>query len=117
MNFYQFQSTANYESMGYVDDIKGLLARPPTAPNDAISVLNQDLLAVSRWCCINHPSLLINPDKTKLLVVEAHQFTRSLSATTCVFAGQRNQIKPSPVFKDLGVLIDSNLTYNDHITL
>lgn len=34
---------------------------------DAVSAVNSDLREICRWCC--HNSLLMNPDKTKLLVV------------------------------------------------
>ena len=56
------------EAMGYVDDTKLILAH--LCPSDisvAISDLNSDLSEVAKWCSIN--SLLINPNKTKLLVV------------------------------------------------
>ena len=58
------------ETMGYVDDTKLLLALPPSDLNVAISDLNSDLQAVAKWCSAN--SLLINPDKTKLLIVGFH---------------------------------------------
>ena len=55
------------EAMGYVDDTKLLLALPPSDLKTAISDLNIDLRAVAKWCSTN--SFLINPDKTKLLIV------------------------------------------------
>ena len=54
------------EAMGYVDDTKLLLALPPSDLKVAISDLNSDLCAVAKWCS---NSLLINPDKTKFLIV------------------------------------------------
>ena len=54
--------------MGYVDDTKLLLAHlSPSDISVAISDPNSDLSEGAKWCSIN--SLLINPNKTKLLVV------------------------------------------------
>ena len=52
----------HYQSMGYVDDTKLLLALPPNHTTDAVSMLKDDLREITKWCCRN--SLLINPDKT-----------------------------------------------------
>ena len=56
-----FRVSKHCEPLGYVDDTKlffGFL-------DDIISAVNEDLKEISIWCCRN--SLLINPDKTKLL--------------------------------------------------
>ena len=58
------------KAMGYVDDTKLLLALAPSDLKVANHDLNSDLHAVSKWCSTN--SLLINPDKTKLLIVGFH---------------------------------------------
>ena len=65
--------------MGYVNDTKILISLPPCNVSEAVDALNSDLTEVSRWCCAN--SLLINPDKTKLLVVGVPKLTGSLSLT------------------------------------
>ena len=71
------------------------------------------MLAIARRCCTN--SLVINPDKTKLLVIGVPQITRSLPFCPVVkLLGK--EIKPVPVAKDLGVIIDSSLSYNEHVT-
>jgi len=62
------------KSSGYVDDTKVFLSLPPCDITDTSNVLNQDLLEISRWCCEN--SLLINPDKTQLLVFGFPQLLR-----------------------------------------
>ena len=59
--------------------------------------------------------IVIKPDKTKLLVIGVPQITRSLpSFTTVKLLGK--EIKPVPVAKDLGVIIDCSLSYNEHAT-
>ena len=71
------------------------------------------MLAIARRCCTN--SLVINPDKTKLLVIGVPQITRSLPFFPVVkLLGK--EIKPVPVAKDLGAIIDSSLSYNEHVT-
>ena len=99
------------QSMGYVDDTKLLLALPPNQTTDAVSMLNDDLREITKWCCRN--SLLINPDKTKLLVIGVPQFTKTLPPLSVTLMGKI--IEPVTTAKDLGVYIDNSLNYNDHI--
>ena len=79
--------------MGYVDDTKILLSLPPCNVSRAVDALNSDIEEVSSWCCAN--SLLINPDKTKLLVVGVPNLTRALSLPPIYLLGE--QIYPSSV--------------------
>ena len=92
---------------------KILLSLPPNQISDAVIALNEDLLAIARWCCTNSP--VINPDKTKLLVIGVPQITRNLPSFSPVkLLGKK--FKPVLVAKDLGVIIDSSLSYNEHVT-
>ena len=60
-------------------------------------------------------SLLINPEKTKLLVIGAPQLMRALPSIPPVkLLGK--EIKTVTVTKDLDVMIHSSLSYNEHIT-
>ena len=60
-------------------------------------------------------SLLINPDKTKLRVIGVLQLMRTLPSIPPVkLLGK--EIEPVTVTKDLGVMIDSSLSYNEHVT-
>ena len=77
-------------ALGYVDDTKNFMARPSSQLSDAFSAVNQDLRDISRWCCAH--SLLINPDKTKFLVVGVPQLTRNISTIPPVMLfGKRGQ--------------------------
>ena len=100
------------KSSGYVDDTKVFLSLPPRDITDASNALNQDLLEISRWCCEN--SLLINPDKTKLLVIGVPQLLRNLPRLSITIFGK--EIEPVSVARDLGVYIDQTLNYNEHIS-
>ena len=95
--------------MGYVDDTKLLLALPPNQTIDAVSMLNDDLREITKWCCRN--SLLINPDKS--LVIGVPQLTKTLPPLSVTLMGKI--IEPVTTAKDLGVYIDNSLNYNDHI--
>ncbi|KAK2562733.1 hypothetical protein P5673_014450 [Acropora cervicornis] len=74
-------------------------------------MLNDDLRGTIKWCCRN--SLLINPDKTKLLVIGVLQLTKTLSPLSVTLMGKI--IEPVTTAKDLGVYIDNSLNYHDHI--
>ena len=81
---------------------------------NCISEVNEDLKEISIWCCRN--SLLINPDKTKLLYVGVPQLMRTLPTPLPSATMLGTQIKPVTVAKDLGVYIDCHLNFNEHIT-
>ena len=100
------------EVMGYVDDTKLLLTLPLTDISVGISDLNSDLPEIAKSCSTN--SLLINPNKTKLLVVGVPQLTRNSSLPAVFLLGKN--IKPSLVVKDLGIWIDSAVTFDNHVS-
>ena len=80
---------------------------------NCISAVNEDLKEISIWCCRN--SLLINPDKTKLLYVGVPQLMRTLPTPLPSATMLGTQIKPVTVAKDLGVYI-GYLIFNEDIT-
>ena len=57
--------------------------------------------------------VLLNPDKTKLLVVGVPQLLRQLPDFTIMLCGK--PISPIPVVKDLGVFLDQYLSYDELI--
>ena len=92
---------AHCKSVCYVDDCKLYLSFRSTDIARVFGYLNEDLREIFRWCCQN--SLVINPAKTKILLVGVPQLLQKLPPT------------PVPVAKDAGVYIDQSLTYNDHV--
>ena len=74
--------------------------------------VSEDLESIASWCCANH--LLINPDKTKLVLFGTRQLVSKLPDVTVSFLGQ--QLCPVSSAKDLGVTLDSGLTFNNHIS-
>ena len=99
------------QSMGYIDDTKLILALPPNQTTNAVSMLNDDLGEITKWCCRN--SLLLNLDKTKLLVIRGPQLTKTLPTLSVTLMGKN--IEPVITAKDLGVYIENSLNYNDHM--
>ena len=63
------------------------------------------------WCFNNY--LLLNPDKTKLMVFGSRQMLPKLRDFKLSLLGK--ELVPVQAAKDLGVTLDPHLTYNDHI--
>ena len=95
----------------YVDDTKIYLSCASKDIHSCLQRVAEDLESIAGWCCANH--LLINPDKTKLLLFGTRQLVSKLTDVTVPFLGQ--QLRPVSSAKDLGVILDSGLTFNDHI--
>ena len=97
----------------FVDDSKISLTFPVEEASEAKHKLETDLHLVAEWCCKN--SLLINPEKTKFLLVGTRQLLNSLSENmSLVFLNKT--IVPVASIKDLGITLDCNLTYSKHIS-
>ena len=97
----------------YVDDSKVFLSFSLPDVDTAIANLEQDLLRVAAWCCENQ--LLINPDKTKFMLIATRQLRKRFSSSPVVsFLGK--SLEPVASAKDLGVTLDSHLTYDCHIS-
>ena len=77
-----------------------------------MTAVNQDLRNISKWCAKNY--LLINPEKTKLVVVGSAQLIKRLPHISLSLLGKT--FSPVSFVKDLVVYIDSYLTYVVHIT-
>ena len=92
------------KSACYVDDSKLYLSFPSPNINTAIANLNEDLNNICSWCCRN--SLLINPDKTKVLFIGVPQLLRRLPTVPVPMLGQ--EITPVTVAKDLGIYLTSH---------
>ena len=96
----------------YVDDSKLYLSFPVRDLNTIVQQINEDLSLIASWCCHNH--LLINPDKTKLLVMGTRQMLQTLPDFHITLLGK--EIAPTASARDLGVQVDATLSYNEHVT-
>lgn len=63
------------QAAAYVDDSQ-LYKFSVSDSSIAMAAVNQDLRNISKWCATN--ALLINPDKTKLVVVGSAQLIKRL---------------------------------------
>ena len=105
--------TQSCDINSYVDDLKVYLSFAIDNIDQATQNLEADLGRVAKLCSDNQ--LLINPDKTKLLLIGNRQLLKNLSIDmTLNVLG--NTIKPILSAKDLGVIFDAHLTYDLHIT-
>ena len=73
---------------------------------DAKFKLNEDLCRISNWTFRN--KILINPDKTKLVIFGSRAITSKVENFHLTLLGK--EFRPAASAKDLGVLLDSNLT-------
>ena len=106
----------DYSSLeSYVDDSKLHLSFLVKDINGAAQQITEDLRKVAAWCCQN--SLLINPDKTKLLLTGTRQMLQNTTANLdlhVTLVGK--ELRPVVSAKDLGVYMDATLSFDKHIT-
>ena len=95
----------------YVDDTKLYLSISLRDIQVGLSYISEDLKRVAEWCCSN--SFLINPKKTKLILFGVPQNLHRLPDIAVEFMGQ--QLKPVASCNDVGILLDSGLTINEHV--
>ena len=108
-----FRVPKHCKPVSYVNGTKLFLGFPSNKLHHVFSAVNEDLKEILSWCCRN--SLLINPDKTKLVYEGVPQLMRTLPATLPSATILGSEIKPVTVTKDLGLHIDCYLTFNEHI--
>ncbi|CAB4041326.1 Hypothetical predicted protein [Paramuricea clavata] len=103
----------NGDLESYVDDTKTLLSFPLTEADTGIKNLEEDLHKIASWCCENN--LLVNPDKTKFMIIGTRQLMNELDVNISIsFMGKI--LEPVDFAKDLGLLMDSHLSYDKHIS-
>ena len=78
----------------------------------SITDLQQHLTSIRNWCFNN--SLLINPDKTKLIVFGTKQMLSRLDDFKLSLLGK--ELTPCDSVRDLGIYVDSQLSYDEHIS-
>ena len=91
------------QAAAYVDDSQVYFKFSVSDSSSAMAAVNQDLRNISKWleCATN--TLLINPNKTKLVVVGPAQLIKRLPPISLSLLGKT--ISPAPFAKDLGIYI------------
>ena len=84
----------------YVDDTKLFVSLNYTTPKQIVQEMNKDLR-------------LLNPDKTKLIVFGSRQMNSKLCEFHLSLLGR--DISPVQSARNLGVILDPNLTFDNHI--
>ena len=98
----------------YVDDTKVYLSFSSKDIDSCLTKVTEDLRLIAAWCSTN--KLLINPSKTKLILFGMRQLLSKIPDVRVPFLGQ-NLAPRVPSVKYLGIILDSNLTFNEHDTL
>ena len=93
----------------YVDDTKIYMSFNVKDCDDAVAAVNEDLHNVRNWCFQN--GLLLNPEKTKLIVYGSRQMLEKLPEFNISLLGK--ELVPADFVKDLGVTFDKYLTFNE----
>ena len=99
----------------YVDDSKLHLSFLVKDIDGAAAQITEDLRKMPVWCCQN--SLLINPDKTKLLLIGTRQMLKNTPADLDLHVTLLGkELRPVVSARDLGVYMDATLSFDEHIT-
>ena len=97
--------------VSYVDDTKVYLSCSSKNIKSCLAKVSEDLRLIASWCCTN--KLLINPDKSKPILFGTKQLLSKVLDIRIPFIGQH--LTPVSSVKDLGVILESNLTFNEHV--
>ena len=96
----------------YVDDTKLLLSFNANDPTQAVERLNSDLQRIRNWCFDN--CLMLNPEKTKLMVFGSRRMALKVPEFKLSLLGK--EIIPVQTVKELGVIFDPTLSFDNHIS-
>ena len=94
----------------YFDDTKIYLSFSAKDLDTCMTQVIEDLRNIASWCCTN--SLLINPRKTKFIVFGVRQLVPKVADIHISLLSQ--ELVPKPYVTDFGILLDSNLSFNEH---
>ena len=95
----------------YVDDTKIYCSFSAKNMNYCLVKMTEDLRLIAGWGCSHQ--LLINPSKAKLIYFGTRQLLSRVSDIRVPFLNQ--ELTPVSSVKDLGITLDSYLTFNNHM--
>jgi len=96
----------------YADDTQLLYTCQPHQLNEIKALAENDLSSLTRW--YNSNGLKVNANKTQAILISSKASPKSMPPDFCINFNNQ-QIKPEREVKNLGVWMDANLTYKDHI--
>ena len=92
----------------YVDDTKLVISFKKKDTLNAFADLSDDLHRIGQWCSNN--LLFLHPSKTKLVAFGSWQMHSIMIIPSLTFMGRELVLEHT--MKDLGVILDANLTNN-----
>ena len=95
----------------YADDTQIYVSFKCDDPSQALGKINACISDIRRWMILN--KLKINDAKTEFIVFRSPMLKHDLSDLSVNVGG--NVIKPSEKVRDLGVILDQTLSFDDHI--
>ena len=96
----------------YADDIQIYVSFKCDDPSQALDKSNVCISDIRRWMILN--KLKMNDAKTEFIVFRSPLLKHDLSDLSVNVGG--NLIKPSVKVRDLGVILDQTLSFDDHIS-
>ena len=97
----------------YADDTQVYLAFDLKSPERALHKLTSCLQDIRTWMIRN--KLKINDDKTEFLIIGSKNTLSNISSNTKLSVGS-SLIEPSTKAKNLGVIFDSHMSMDNHVT-
>lgn len=99
----------------YADDLQIYIAVRPLEINEAVHKINQELQHLTAWS--SKHNLQINPDKTQCIIFGTQKQTKMINLEKL----SQIHINAVPIkllecVKSLGVYMDRNLTWNEHVS-
>ena len=98
----------------YADDTQSSDEPPITSIAASISNMEHCVDAVHAWCSAKR--LQLNPSKSEIIWIGTRATLKRLDDTNLSLHVGTNTVTPSNVVRDLGVLLDSELTMRQHIS-
>ena len=110
----QIVSDFSISHQQYADDVQLYINLKSTTIGTSISRLKTCLSTLHSWLCFN--GLSLNPDKSEAILFGTHQRLQTFPATPSIHISG-TVVEPSDQITSLVVVMDSNLTFNAHITV
>ena len=95
----------------YVDVTKVYLSFSSKDIDSCLTKVTEDLRLIAAWCCTN--KLLIDLSKTKFILFGIRELLSKIPDVRVPFLSQN--LAPVPGIKDLSIMLDSNLIFNEHV--
>lgn len=103
----------NCKVITYADDIQLYFSFSPKEAIPAVNIINSELNQIVSWTKNN--ALLLNPNKTKIILFGSQVDRTYFHNLNTHIQIENIALSYSDVVLNLGVKMDANLTFNDHI--